>query len=151
MADQKLSPHFMLSEMTVSEYASRAGFDNIPSQREIDELIKLCNDVLERVRAEVGRPIIVTSGYRCKAVNTGIGGSKSSQHIKGQAADFTIPKKSNRDVVLSIVAAGITFDQLIYEFGESGWVHISRSDNPRNEVLEAKLVNGKTKYSSYIA
>jgi zinc D-Ala-D-Ala carboxypeptidase len=146
----KLSEHFTLIEMIRSEYAARMGITNNPSASEIEQLRLLCVEVLEPVRSKVGSPVIITSGFRCPEVNKGIGGSPTSQHVKGQAADGHIPHLGIKETVIKIIKARILFDQLIYEFGETGWFHISRSDNPRQQVLTAyKDANGFTRYTTF--
>ena len=90
---------------------------------------------LDRVRALLGVPVLVSSGFRCQAVNEAIGGAKNSQHTLGQAVDFTAPSFGTPEqVARAIQASHIPFDQLIFEFGR--WVHISFvKTNPRGQVL----------------
>lgn len=141
-----ISEHFSLAELKVSQAASRKGLDNTPGPNEIARLRLLCQHVLEPIRSHFARPVIVTSAYRAPAVNKAVGGSPTSQHCFGQAADFTVPRVSNFDLCLWI-ARNLEYDQLIYEFGESGWVHCSWVDGPlRNQELSAKRVGGRTKY-----
>lgn len=87
----KLTPHFTLQELTVT----KTGLSNIPSDEEIDNLRKLCRDVLEPIRATIGSPIIVNSAYRSPAVNSAVGGVSTSQHLKGQAADIHVINMSS--------------------------------------------------------
>ncbi|MEI7671106.1 MAG: D-Ala-D-Ala carboxypeptidase family metallohydrolase [Deltaproteobacteria bacterium] len=145
----KLSTHFSLAEMIHSDYAVRNGFDNTPDVDEIAELRKLCNRMLEPIRDILGVPIRINSGFRSPAVNAGIGGAPTSQHQRGQAADFIVPGVSNRKIVDAIIQSRIEYDQLIYEGGESGWVHVSRSDAPRLVVLSADFSTGHAVYSPY--
>lgn len=141
-----LSPNFTLAEMTRSEAAARRGIDNVPPPELIENLRQLCVNVLEPVRAHFARPVIVTSGYRSPAVNSAIGGSGTSQHCQGEAADFTVQGVSNIEVCRWL-EKHITYDQLIYEFGESGWVHCSwLRSRLRNQELSAKRAGGKTVY-----
>jgi zinc D-Ala-D-Ala carboxypeptidase len=130
----KLSPHFTLAEMTVSQTASRKGIDNTPGASEIAALKLLCEKVLEPVRVHFDRPVIVTSGYRSPTLNKRIGGSATSQHCKGQAADFTVPGVSNYELC-KWMERNLNYDQLIYEYGESGWVHASYREPYRNMEL----------------
>ena len=125
----KLSPHFTLAEMTKSQTALRLGLDNNPSQQEAFALVKLCVEVLEPVRTEFERPVIINSGFRAPAVNDAIGSLPTSQHCKGEAADIEIPGIDNF-AVYTWLGETVAFDQLILEFytdGEpmSGWVHVS--------------------------
>lgn len=141
-----LSPHFTLAEMTRSATASRRGLDNTPSPAVIAALKGLCENVLEPVRLHFGRPVIVTSGYRSPEVNRAARGARNSQHTRGQAADFTVPGVGNLDLCQWIMR-NLNYDQLIYEFGEAGWVHCSWIDGPlRNQELSAKRVGTKTVY-----
>lgn len=147
-----LSEHFTLEEMTFSDYARRNGLDNTPGPDEVKCLKTLCFNVLEPLRAQCGHPLIITSGYRAPKVNAGIGGAPTSQHQKGQATDFHAKDMGILELVKLIdllTKPIIPYDQLIYEFGESGWVHISHNPTgkQRRQALEAKLVNGKTSYS----
>lgn len=142
----QLSPHFALSEMTVSQTASRKGLPNQPGLAQVAALKLLCLNVLEPVRAHFDRPVIVTSGYRSPAVNKACGGAASSQHCLGEAADFTVPGVRNIDLAQWLMR-NLKYDQLIYEFGESGWIHCSwRDGRLRNEELTARRIGGHTKY-----
>ena len=86
----KLSQHFSLKEFTRSQTATRFGINNTPSKVTIEHLERLCNDYLEPLRKAVDAIIIISSGYRCLALNVKIGGSKNSQHKLGKAADIRI-------------------------------------------------------------
>lgn len=141
-----LSPNFTLGEMIRSGTALRRGIDNTPPPAVIKNLERLCRNVLEPVREHYGAPVIVTSGYRSPALNSAIGGSGTSQHSQGEAADFTVRGVRNIEVCRWI-AANLEFDQLIYEFGEEGWVHCSWSKSRlRNMELTARRVSGKSVY-----
>lgn len=134
-----LSPHFTLKEMTRSQTAARAGILNIPSAEQIAALTLLCVKVLEPVRAHFG-PVHISSGFRGLLLNKRIGGSQSSQHPRGEAADFEVPGVSNFDVALWI-ANNLEFDQLILEMWRrgdpnAGWIHVSyRKSQRRNQCL----------------
>jgi len=130
----RLSTYFSLAEMTVSGYAARHGISNIPGPIELDSL-KHTAQQLDRVRALLGVPVIVSSGYRCPPVNAAIGGAKNSQHMTGQAVDFTAPSFGNPEAVAKAIAdSHIPFDQLILEYGQ--WVHVSfTTRHPRGEIL----------------
>lgn len=141
-----LSPNFTLAEMIRSSTALRRGIDNAPPPVVIKNLERLCRNVLEPVRVHYERPVIVTSGYRSPALNSAIGGSSTSQHSQGEAADFTVAGVRNIEVCRWI-AANLEYDQLIYEFGEEGWIHCSWSKSRlRNMELTARRVSGKTVY-----
>lgn len=132
-----LSEHFTLEEYTVSETAARKGIDNDPKDAATIANLKRMAAVMEEVRVILGRHlIIVTSGYRCDELNTAIGGSAKSAHIKGLATDFICPGYGvPYDLCMALKAhvERLGIDQLIFEFRR--WVHISLSDEPRYKVL----------------
>lgn len=142
----RLTQHFTLAEMIRSTTAVRRGISNTPPPSAVAALKLLCENVLEPVRVHFGRPVIVSSGYRSPALNKAIGGSASSQHCQGLAADFEVPGVSNIDLCRWIVR-NLRYDQLIYEFGEEGWVHCSyRDGNNRGQELTARRVKGRVVY-----
>ncbi|OGT54233.1 MAG: peptidase M15 [Gammaproteobacteria bacterium RIFCSPHIGHO2_12_FULL_63_22] len=146
----QLSQHFTLDELTRSDYAIRHGIDNTPSAEVLANIGMLAAG-LEGVRAVLAVPVHVSSGYRCAKLNSAIGGSKSSAHMQGLAADFTCPQFGTpADVARVLVESKlrIGFDQLILE---GRWVHVSFSDEPRYEVLTAHFGNGPTTYTKGIA
>lgn len=150
----KLSPNFTLRELTRSEAAERQGIDNTPSPTQIENLKALCVNVLEPLRAHLGKPIAISSGYRGPEVNKLIGGSTTSQHSKGEAADFEVFGMSNHALARTILTLGIPFGQLILEFysptdPSAGWVHVSYSRGTnKGEVLTAtRGPDGKTVYT----
>lgn len=149
MSRTMLSPHFSLSEMTRSSNAARAGIENIPDAAATTNLTRLCVDVLEPLRALIGRAVVVSSGYRSPAVNKLAGGSATSQHCKGEAADLEVPGIDNLALAFALVKSGIPFDQLILEFHKvgdpaSGWVHVShKGKGNRRQVLTA-MTDGKS-------
>jgi zinc D-Ala-D-Ala carboxypeptidase len=136
-----LSKNFTLKEMTVSQTASRKGIDNTPSDTEIVNLKQLCKNVLEPIRVHFDRPVIVTSGFRSVTLNKRIGGSSTSQHCKGEAADFTVSGVSNYELC-KWMERNLNYDQLIYEYGESGWVHCSWTEKYRNMELSIRRGTG---------
>lgn len=118
----KLSEYFSLAELTVSETAARRGIRNTPSAREMENL-RATAEMMDIIRVTLGKPVLVTSGYRSPEVNAAIGGSKTSAHCRGLAVDFTCPGfGSPLEVARKISAMGLEFDQIIHEFG--AWVHI---------------------------
>lgn len=135
-----LSPHFTLDELTRSQYAARMGLSNEPDSNIIANLKRLAA-LLEQVRSEIGKPIIVTSGYRSPAVNAGIGGSKQSQHMFGCAADIRALGMSPDDLMLCITGSAIKYDQLIREF--DSWVHISVPNRPDLKPRMQRLIIDK--------
>ena len=129
-----LSPHFTLEEFSESQTAGRKGIDNDPPSLLFSSLSNTAEG-LEQVRTLLGdRPIRISSGYRSPALNKAVGGSASSQHVLGEAVDFTCPAFGTpRQIVSAIVASKIPYDQVIQEF--DSWVHISFSTRNRRQAL----------------
>ncbi len=123
---RSLTPHFTLDEMVFSQAASRLGIDNTPTRQVVDNLRRVC-EALEQVRSAAGGlPVIVSSGYRCPALNRAVKGAKNSAHLQGLAVDFTIPRfGSTLQVARAVAGSGIAFDQVIHEYGQ--WVHLGRA------------------------
>jgi len=118
----KLSEHFTLEEMTVSEVAARLGLDNAPGATATDNLKRVAA-LMEEIRALAGgRPIVVHSGYRAPAVNRAVGGVSTSAHCFGLACDFVCPEFGTAyAVAVAILESDLEYDQLIFEYG---WVHV---------------------------
>lgn len=134
-----LSEHFTLDEFTHSQVAIRTGISNDPPIDLIPTLKRTAKG-LEAIRTLLGdKPINISSGYRSPMVNNLVGSKPSSQHLTGQAVDFTCPSfGSPSAIVRRIVSSGIEYDQCILEFASplgGGWVHISFSDKPRRQAL----------------
>ena len=136
-----LSTNFSLAELCKSQVAERRQLNNLPSDPHIVEnLRRVCASILEPVRAHYGIPFAPSSGYRSPEVNRLVNGSRTSQHLRGEAADFEVPGKANYDLALWI-SQTLDFDQLILEFyrpgdAHSGWVHCSyRAGGNRRELL----------------
>jgi hypothetical protein len=148
--EQQLSPNFKLSEMLVSETATRNNFTEQfnPSPAIIANLKALCINVLEPLRAKIGKPVIVTSAYRCERVNGSVPGSANhSQHELGCAADTHVEGMSIEDWYQFIKKAGVPFGQLIQE--HNLWAHVSfDSENQRGECLRA---TGSISAPQYVA
>ncbi len=151
----------MLQEFLKSNAATRFGLQQqfTPPIQVINNLRALCVNILQPLRDAVGQAIDINSGYRCLALNTMIGGSKNSQHIRGEAADIemTIPdekdlKAGNKKLFDTIIALDLPYDQLINEFDFS-WVHVSYTTKrkPRKQILQAVRRNGKIVYLPYKA
>ena len=119
----KLSEHFTLEEMTFSQTASREGIDNTPDKEALNYLHDLAA-ALEQVRTLLGnQSILISSGYRCPELNAAVGGSTTSAHMVGMAADLTSPPLTPLEICRMIEASPLTFDQLIYEFGSGPFRH----------------------------
>jgi len=143
----KLSKNFSLQEMTKSQTALRRGIDNTPTPDKIEPLTMLCEKVLQPVRDHFDRPVTITSGYRSPELCLAIGSKTTSQHTKGQAADFEVPGVSNMEVA-QWIAENCEFDQLIlecYTGGNTGWIHCSYVHEPRKELLTYDRTNGYRK------
>ena len=142
-----LSPHFTLKELTASQTAKEHGIVNVPSEQEIENLRALCVHTLEPLRSFVGKPIVISSGYRCNQLNVKVGGAYASQHTVGEAADIQLPLTSytawddnQRHTDLEIarkwfdwLERHVDFDQLILETsnGKDFWIHVSCRKNRR--------------------
>jgi hypothetical protein len=146
-----LSANFTLKELTKSDTATRLGLDNTPDEATIENLKLLCENVLQPVREHFGKSVTVNSGYRSPESNAAVGGSKTSDHCKGQAADIEINGVSNPDLAQWIMD-NLEYTQLILEFytagiQDSGWVHVSYDpNNLKKQELTAVKVAGKTQY-----
>lgn len=142
----RLSPHFSLDEFTVSDTAARRGVANDPPI-ELMPALKRTAQGLEAVRVRLGcAPIIITSGYRCAALNRMVGGRPMSQHVKGEAADFISPGFGTPLLVVGALRdSGIEYDQLLLEYGR--WVHISFADQPRHMALQIDATGTRPLFS----
>lgn len=139
-----MTPHFSLAEFTQSDTAARLGIDNSLPSELTDNALKTC-EMLERIRFHLNAPVIISSGYRCKALNQAIGSKPTSDHTLALAADIKAPKAGNpakiaKDLASVIDVMGI--GQLILEFHTpsvpgSGWVHVSvaRPDKAINRII----------------
>ena len=130
----QLSPHFTLDEFTFSQTAARKGINNDPPTDVLANLQRTANG-MEAVRVVLGgAPINISSGYRSPALNAAVGGAKNSQHLTGQACDFTSPRFGTvQEVFDAIRRAGVIYDQIIIEYQR--WVHISFSEHPKLQAL----------------
>lgn len=142
---KNISPHFSIAQFEHSEKAIELHMTNNMNSEELSNAVLLANTVLENIFNKVAK-FKINSGFRCVALNKAVGGVADSQHCLGEAADLLPITMSLPDFFDAIVASGIPYDQIIFEFGR--WVHISYAKNPRKEKLEAKMVNGKAVYSN---
>ncbi len=141
----QLSEHFELAEFLVSETAARRGIANEPTPEIIDNLRRLCQSVLEPLRVKLARPVVITSGYRSPALNRAVGGSPTSYHMLGRAADILVPGMTPLAVCQAAQQMKLPCAQIIHEFGR--WAHMSVAiSNERPQLLTAKLNHGKTVY-----
>jgi zinc D-Ala-D-Ala carboxypeptidase len=144
-----LSPHVTLQEFERSQTATRLGIPNKMNESQTANARLLCINVLEPIRSFYNSPIVISSGYRSNSLNSKIGGSSVSQHLKGQAADFTVVGKTVQQVFSDIVSGKIPnleYDQVIEE---GSWLHISFSQgNNRKQKLKATFKNGTVTYKT---
>ena len=146
-----LTKNFSLLELTKSQTAERKGIDNTPSTEHQENLKKLCENVLQPIRDHFEQVVSVSSGYRSPVLCAAIGSKSTSQHARGEAADFEIFGISNKELA-DWIHYNTNYDQLILEYWKesdpnSGWVHCSYSEsNNRRQYLRAYKENGKTKY-----
>lgn len=149
----KLSENFTLNEMTFSPTAIKKGIDNTPNAQAIRNLEALCKNILEPLRAYIGGPIKISSGYRSEVLNSLIGGSKSSQHRFGQAVDFDLGNRCAE--AFKFIMENLDYDQIIWEFGndkQPDWIHVSFSTKSnRKNALRAIRSNGRTRYIPFQA
>lgn len=148
----QLSKDFNLIEFTSSETATRRRIDNTPTKEVIENLTQLCMHLLQPLRDRYGKSINITSGYRSPKLNKAIGGSTTSQHSVGQAADIQVAKSDYKRVIEIIKT--LDYDQAIYEFGTDeapDWIHLSYNPKGnRKQFLRArKNMLGRTVYEPY--
>ena len=147
-----ISKHISYKEGVYSITATRRGIDNAPNDEQLSNMELIAKKVFEPLRKYVGGPIKINSFFRCLKLNTAIGGSRKSQHMKGQAIDIddTFGVVANSDMY-SYIKNNLDFDQLIWEFGDDenpNWVHVSyvSKENNRNRCLKAYREQGRSKY-----
>lgn len=147
--DEKLTPNFTVREFTISPTADRFGIDNTPNAQEIQNLRTLCEKILQPARDALG-PLKISSGFRSEALNRSVGGTPTSDHRLGFAADVTPINVGTRQLAEWIVRNVPEFDQVILEFGtlaNPNWIHISAAPRKRKQVLQATLQAGATVYT----
>ena len=147
----KLTENFSLKELTSSQTAERKGIDNTPSTEHQENLKLLCTAILQPVRDHFSKVVTISSGYRSPELCTAIGSKITSQHARGEAADFEIFGVSNK-ALADYIDSELHYDQLILEYWNesdpnSGWVHCSFSEGKnRKQYLRAYKEDGSTKY-----
>lgn len=134
--------YFTIEELSASTEARKMGIDNTPTPEARANLTDLADAVLDPLRERYGYPIHVSSGYRCPRLNKAVGGSPTSQHVKGEAADIYVANKRDKAMLFSMIYYLLPFDQLIWEKGDDeapAWIHVSyRGGNNRRECLRTK-------------
>ena len=141
----KLSKNLSLGEFTNSQTAKRRGIDNTPKGNHLEAAKELAENIFQPIRDYFGKPIFISSGYRSQALNEAIGGSKTSQHSKGEAIDIDMDHRNGpeNEEIFHYIRENLPFDQLIWEFGTDkrpDWVHVSyKQEGPqRGQILVAK-------------
>jgi zinc D-Ala-D-Ala carboxypeptidase len=145
-----LSEHFSLEELTASEIALRRGLNNTPYPKQVENLRRLCETVLEPVRALLGVPLHINSGFRSAAVNYAVGGAANSAHLEGRAADWVPVGMELEEAFKRLLAQKeLPYDQVIREFPPGGWIHtaVAVEGQPvRREVLVAQYLEHRVQY-----
>ena len=127
--------NFTISELCKSDTAEENGLNNTPDINSLDNLLELTFYVLQPLRDKLGKPMVITSGFRSVKVNNLVGGEDNSQHLYGQAADFVVDGMTPNQVVEFVKKSGIEFDQLINEYDQ--WTHISyNKGHNRKQILK---------------
>ena len=133
-----LSLHFSLEELTTTDHRQ---FDNTPNMDELSNLVRLAK-FLEQVKTVLGgKPVMINSAFRSKAVNDAVGSKDTSQHRIGCAADIRVPGMTPDEVVKAVIVAGLGYDQIIREF--NSWTHISIPNNPEDKPRQQALIIDK--------
>jgi hypothetical protein len=154
----RISVYVSMSEVIKSNTATRKGIDNVPNEKQLNNIASLAVAVFDPLREWVGGAVKINSGFRSEALNKAIGGSKTSQHCANNGAAFdiddTFGHATNKDM-FHYIKDMMSFDQLIWEFGDDNnpsWVHVSFVSSAKNrmEVLVAKKnSNNQTYYVKY--
>lgn len=127
--------YFTIKELCSSSTAKQKGINNTPNSEVVNNLEQLVDYLLDPLRERYGKPITVNSGYRCSALNKAVNGSKTSQHLKGLAADITAGSAAKNKTLFNLaIELDLPFDQLIDEKNYK-WIHISFSKTPRKQIL----------------
>ena len=152
----RISQYITYAEATKSQTAIRHGIDNAPDAAQLASMQAVGSKVFDQVREHIGGPIAVTSMYRCAEVNRIIGGSRTSQHISGEAVDLDcdVFGIGSNGKAFEYILLNLEFDQLIWEYGDKNspaWVHVSyREGNNRGDVLQAIRQGSRTIYERRI-
>lgn len=134
--EEQITKNFTLSELTYSDTALKKGIKNIPSNDEYQNMKSLCENVLQPLRDALGKPIIIHSCFRNEELNKAVGGSSTSQHVKGSAADFHVNGMNMKELA-EYIKKNFKFDQLILEYSDGpsyshGWCHVSWKNEKDN-------------------
>lgn len=130
--------YFTLNELTRSDTATKNKIDNTPTAEAVKNLTVLVDKVLDPLREMYGKPIYISSGYRCPALNKAVGGVPGSQHKTGQAADINQRRREENARVFKLIEENLDFDQLLWENGGQ-WVHVSYRADGKNRRQVKRL------------
>lgn len=130
----QITKNFTLTELTTTN----TGIANEPNRQQTSALITLCGKVLQPARDMIGEPIHVNSGFRSVAVNSAVGGARSSQHTRGEAADITVHSREGNKQLFELIRDNLPFDQLIDERNFS-WIHVSYKSEGENRKQVLRL------------
>jgi D-alanyl-D-alanine dipeptidase len=148
-----VTKNLTLEELIHSDTAKAKGIDNSPTNEHLKSLIEIANNIFQPLRDAIGKPIRISSGYRSEKLNKAVGGSKTSQHNKGQALDLVATSGFTNKDIFDYIKNNLEFDQMIWEFGTDknpDWVHVSYNKGKnRKQVLKAIKKDGKTLYINY--
>ena len=142
----RLTRNFTYEELCHSNVAERRGINNRPRTKEeekrvIENLKALCMEVLQPLRDFLGKPVVISSGYRCAELNKAVGGVRNSQHMKGEAADIHVENTEHLLKIMHFIMDETDFDQVIWERNRAGtqWVHVSyrREGVNRHQVVSS--------------
>jgi hypothetical protein len=151
----QLSKNLALAEVMRSETAKRKGISNMPTPEHIENFKLLAEKVFQPIREHFGVPIILSSGYRSKELNTAVGGALSSQHCTGEAIDIDMDGTTvTNKQIFDFIKDNLNFDQMIWEFGTDSnpdWVHVSyeSTGKQRKQILKAVKSGKGTSYVPY--
>lgn len=142
---EKITANFTFDELIYSPTANRLGIDNTPDKETKEKLIRLAKEILQPIRNKWGSAIVVTSAYRCEALNKAVGGVSTSQHRLGEAADIKVGSKAQNKALFNLIqkmvkSGELKVGQLIDEYNYS-WVHVSlprTNGKPNNQILHLK-------------
>ena len=142
----RLTRNFTYEELRHSDVAERMGINNSTRTKEeesvvIENLKALCMEVLQPLRDFLGKPVVISSGYRCAELNKAVGGVRNSQHMKGEAADIHVENTEHLLKIMHFIMDETDFDQVIWERNRAGtqWVHVSykREGVNRHQVVSS--------------
>ena len=140
-----LTAHFTLEELIRSNYAEKNNINNTPSQMDIDNLMMLCVLILEPLRSELGMPIKINSGFRCKQLNCAVGGVPGSHHLQGLAADIDFKSEADLKQMLQILKGNTHLDLALVERSKSSkWLHVQlplKGRPPRHRITSIYVTN----------